>query len=571
MFCLLPELAEKVKAAFRSGKFDFVKMADMDSVPRRRLLEEVLDAETAKQVNLLIEQKIVLKNWERALVNLAREITGISKESKEAMIANLRETLAKKKDRIFNPQEGEKFLNELTSDIYSRKYKTEVSLEEAQTITELSADLAEAKAKENWTQFGAAKVALDNYVGNLKMEANKVSLVNPLKEPGVIDKGMAVIENARIAANFIAENARSIVASMDNSFWGRQGIKTLLNPRYTRQWIDNFVKSWSDIGRTLKGDQSVLDGVKAEIYSRENYRNGRYEMGHKLDIGTGEEAFPTTLPERIPALGRLFKASQTAYEAGAMRLRADIADKIYRMAEKSGVDMTNKVEVGSINELVNSMTGRGNLGGAEGAGKILNKAFFSAKFFKSNFDFLTAHLLDPKMSAFAKKEAITNLLYVAASTATILGIAKALNPDSVETDPTSSNFGKIRIGDTRFDVTGGMSSLIVLFERIRRQYRKSSSTGKIQKFDGKFGSPTGMDVLWDFTENKFSPFFTFIKEAYVNRRNFLGEPVTIPQALSKLITPIGIQNYLETKKNEKAANIWLTIIADFLGISSSTY
>jgi len=62
-----------------------------------------------------------------------------------------------------------------------------------------------------------------------------------------------------------------------------------------------------------------------------------------------EEEFPTSFPSRIPVLGRFFKAAEVAYEAGAMRLRADVADAMYMMAEKVGRDLKNKVTVGDIN------------------------------------------------------------------------------------------------------------------------------------------------------------------------------------------------------------------------------
>jgi hypothetical protein len=581
MYCLPIENARKIKEAIRSGKLNPEKLNKMTSQERRAFLAEIIGMENAKGVNLLFEQKLLLKNQERAMYDWAKEIIGLSAVQKAETLKKIRDTYADKKRRLQDPAENETFLNEIVSDVYSKKFKTEITLDEAQTITELSQDVKRAREKMNndftWSskevgiKFGAAKVALDNYVGGLKAEANKELFVNPLKVKGLMERARAISVDAKIALNFIAENSRAIVASVDNSLWGRQGIKAL----FTRPtiWAKNFAKSWVDIGQVLKGGNkagdAVMDGLKAEIYSRKNYLNGRYEMGKKLDIGTGEEEFPTSLPSKIPALGRLFRAAEVSYEAGAMRLRADIADKIYDIAEKSGVDMTNKVEVGSINTLVNSMTGRGALGRLESTGRVVNKVFFSAKFFKSNVDTLTLHF-GSEMSRFGRKQAAINLLKIVASIAVILVIANALDDDSVDFDPRSADFGKIRVGNKRFDITGGMSSLVILAARIATQSTKSSTTGVMTKFGETYGGPTGMDVLWNFTENKFSPMFSVIKEL-VDQKTFEGEKPTAINQLQNLTFPIIIEEGMNAYQKENLSNALLVLISEAIGISANVY
>jgi len=590
VFCLPLNEANKIREAIRSGALSPDKLNKMTSQERRNFLANLVGAENAKEVNLLFEKKILLKNQEKAMSDWAREIIGLSKEQKEATLEKIRKTYADKKRRLQDPKENEKFLNEITSDVFSKKFKTEVSLKEAQTITELSQDVkraretlstkvndkfeykSEADRLKFGIDFGATKVALDNYTGGLKAEANKEFFVNPLKVHGLMEKIEALSLDARIAQKFIADNSRAIKASVDNSFWGRQGIKVLFT--HPKTWAKNFAESWKDIFTILKegnkSGEAILDGVKAEIYSRTNYLNGRYELGKKLDIGTGEEEFPTSAPSKIPGLGRLFKAAEVSYEAGAMRLRADVADTVYGLAEQAGVDMKNKIEVGSINEMVNSMTGRGRLGRLEGAAKAINSVFFSVKFFKSNLDTLTLHAFSGEFSKFARKQAATNLLKIVSGITMILLLSSASDEDSVDWDSRSANFGKIRLGNKRFDITGGMSSLIILASRIATQQTKSSVTGIIKDLDGGFGSPTGMDVLWNFTENKFSPMFSVIKEL-IDQKTFDGEEPTVVNQLANLTVPIIIESGIDASQKEDLANTLLVIIADGLGISANVY
>lgn len=588
MYCLPKPLASKIKQAIVSGKLSPDKMNKMTSAERRTFLSEMIGKEDAKEVNLLFEKKLLLKNQERGMYDWAREITGISKEAKEATLVKIRQTYADKKRRLYDPQENEAFLNEITSDVYSKKFRTDVSLEEAQIITELSADIQTNKAKMNedftWDskkdglEFGASKVAFDNYVGGLKTEARKRPLVNPLtqKKGG---RTVAVAENAAISVNFIADNSRALLATFDNSFWGRQGIKVMWNPKYTDLWAKNFAKSFVDIAKTLgggnKAGDAVLDAAKAEIYSRKNYLNERYttsgKKGAKLDIGGIEEEFPTSLPSKIPVLGRGFRAAEVAYGAGAMRLRADVADRLYTLAEKTGVDLANKDIVGDINLLTNSMTGRGGLGKLESIAPVLNKAFFSIKFAKSNIDVLIAPAkLAADPHSFAKQQAAKNLLNIVATMGIYMGIRKILNPDAVELDPRSSAWGKTREGDTYTDITGGLGPYVTLAARIAAQSTKSSVTGKVTKLGEGYGSSVATDLFWNIAKSKASPLTRQVMEI-MDQETFAGDKPSIGSIITGLTVPIIIQEGVKSSQNEQAANLLQILILEGLGLSANTY
>ena len=591
MICIPRKQIEKIKQAIRTGKITPEKLMEMTSQERRMFFEQIIGKEYAKDINLLFEKKLLLKNQERAVYNWAREIMGLSKTEKKAILNKIRETYAEKRRRVYNPKENEMFLDEIVSDVYSKKFNRDVSLQEAEIITDLSRDLVTAKeklgdltrwmtedfvlktSKKDALDFGASKVAMDNYLGNLKKLATQREWLNLTMAKSIKEAGEAIINNAMVSFNFIAENSRAIVASVDNSLWGRQGLSVLF--RRPDVWAKDFAKSWRDIYQVFKGGNKsgddIMNGVKTEIYSRENYMKGRYTPTgeRKLDIGIREEEFPTSAPSRIPALGRFFRAAEVAYEVGAMRLRVDVADKFYSMAERTEVDMTNKFEIGSINEMINSMTGRGRMPLGEATQAGINKVFFSVKFFKSNFDKLTLHA-GSKMSSSARKQAGINLLYLIAGIAIILAIAKKLDPDSVTFDPTNANFGKIKIGNVRFDVTGGMSSLVILASRLIFQKTTSSITGTVTKLGEGFGTPTGMDMFWNFMENKFSPMFSVIKEI-VKQRTFEGSRPTVLAEIQNLTVPIIIEEGMTAAKSEGFATIMLALIAEAIGISANAY
>lgn len=564
-FCLPFKEVEKFVKALKDGVIDPAKLSTMTSVERRSFFEDIVGKEDAKEVNALFESKLLLKNQQAGMISWAKKVGGISEVVRRDIISRI-----EKMTDVLDPKEQAAFLGDLAAS----KLGTEVSFEEAKTIANLSRQLTESRSNlkeespirsDERLDYGSKKVALQNYIDELRLGNEKKTVGEILKQAKVAPVG-TILESASKIAGF----TKGIKASLDNSAIFRQGWKTLFtNPKI---WAKNALKSFVDISSQIvkkPSDSQIIDGVKADIYSRPNAIDGTYQK-MKLDIGELEEAFPTTLPEKLPLFGRLYKASETAYTGFLYRMRADIADRLVDIAKKSDVDLTDPVELRSIGKLTNSLTGRGDLGAFEKVGKQVNTIFFSPKMMKSTFDFLTLHGFE-KMSPFARKQAALNALKVISGIATILATAKAINSNSVELDPRSADFGKIRVGDTRFDVTGGMSSMVTLAARLIKQSTKSSTSGKITQLNtGKFGSRTSGDVFVDFLSNKLSPATSFVKDL-INQKDFDGNPITVGGELKNLFVPLPITNLEESLNNPNSANTLLVGIADALGISTNTY
>ncbi len=564
-FCLPKFETDKFIEALKKGKVNPEKLATMDSAGRNKFFSDLLGEQHASDVNSLFESKLLLKNQQAGMIAWAKKLSGITEAARTDIVSKIG-----RMDRVLSAADEQTFLNDLAS----KKLGTDVSFEEAQHIVELSRQVDGTKqlinpdspigSKER-LDYGSKKVALQNFVNDLKLENDKRTFGSTLQE-----FKSNPLKATLSSASELAGVAKGLKASLDDSAIFRQGWKTLFtNPKI---WGENAAKSFVDIAKQLgkkPSDSSVIDGIKSEIYSRPNAIDGTYER-MKLDVGTGEEAYPTTLPEKIPLFGRLYKASETAYQGFLYRMRADIADKVLIIADESGVDITNKEQAQSIGKLVNSLTGRGDLGKLETIGKTVNNLFFSPKALKANFDFLTAHQLQKDVTPFVRKQAIVNLVKVATGVTTILGIAKALNPNSVEFDPRSPDFGKIKVGNTRFDMTAGMSSLITLTARTLSRSTKSGN--KISPLNsGKFGASTVGDVLWDFSSNKLSPAASVINDVWLKGKDFQGNKPTAVNEAQNLLVPLPITNIQELLSTPNAANVWIAGIADALGIATNTY
>lgn len=588
-WCLIKSEEQSFRKALIDKKVDPFKLASLTSEQRRAEFEKYVSSESAQNINTLYESKLLLKNQVTGFKNWVKRSLGMKPQIKRDLMAKINRL---SEIGVLNPTELENF----KEDLIRSRLNINISFEEAKTINELSVKRTESKktwqedvnnnpswsedshkTRKEWMdnknrlEYGINQVAIENYVNGLKLESKKISFI---KHP---------IKATAKAIGEIPSIFKSLMASLDNSFWGRQGIKNLFGSlEQKRIWGRGFVQSFKNIGAELINKKvdgfTPMDLIKADIYSRPNAINGKYKAGnYKLNV-LSEEAFPTSLPERVPFLGRLFKASETAYNAGALRMRADLADLFISKAEKAGINTLNPDQARGMGHLVGSMTGRGSLGKGESIANELNVLLFSARFMKSNLDTLTAHQFDPKATKFTKGEARKNLLSITAHVAAIMMIAKFLDPDSVDEDPRSTNFGKIKIFGKWTDITGGMRSLIIPAAKLIPTKRdgvwgswSKSSTGNWTNLSaGKFGQRDGVDVLMDAVLlNKLSPVAAIVRDK-IRGEMFGGDPFDIKKSIVQSTTPLSIQTFNDVK-DEDTGVILATMMSEFIGLGVSTY
>lgn len=550
-YCLPKTLASELKRRIKEWEAHPRNLVKMTSEQRRGYFESFLGKENAKNINALFESKLELKNIQQGMKNWVEQSFGLKKQVKRDIISKI-----EKMDKLLNPEDMKQF----RQDLVDRKLWVSLSIDEAKTIWELSKSMQESKKWIDWEPNGSWKkidygiqfALLKNYVSEIKKNALEPVWWEWLKPYNIVE--------------WIASFSKSIKAAWDNSFLGRQGIKRF----YTNpiQFAKEAKVSYQAIMKELKWKDWVL-AVQADVYSRDNMLNDAYRIS-KLDIGLQEEMYPDTFLWNIPLLWKVYKASESAFKATALRMRADIFDEYYKIWEKAGSDMNDPEVLQSIWNLANSMTGRGSLWKFEWASKTINLFLFSAKMMKSNLDFLTAHIFDSKMNWSWRKEAAKNLLKVIVWITSVLAIAKAINNDSVSLDPTSSDFWKIRIWDTRFDISGGMSVYAVLAARLLMWYSTSSTTGKISKTWDYWVDNWFDLIMKSLIENKLSPFASTIKDL-INRKDASWKPISLQNELVNLFWPLPVTNAVELWNNPKAAPFLWSLLLDIHGIGANTY
>jgi hypothetical protein len=418
--------------------------------------------------------------------------------------------------------------------------------------------------------YAASKVTMENFVnnlktGNLSLKEMLAERLSKFKDTYEINKGKAIGELLVDTLKVITNNSIAMVATFDNSFMGRQGLKTLIT-RPKIWWEKDVKNSFSDIYKTLKGE-NARDALMTELYADPKYRSGEYEMSGILKAKQVEEQFPTSGPARIPVLGKFFQASENAFVGSALRSRTALYNWFSEKGKSMGVDMTDPYQIKSIGKMVSSLTARGQWG-KTGEPALVRLVMWAPKMLKANIDVLFMHATQD-ISPFARKMAAQNLLKIVGTTATVMMVANAMKPGSAELDPRSTDFGKIKVGNTRFDITGGAASLVVLAARAITNSSKSSTSGNITKFGTGYGQTSRKDLFLNFLEGKTTPPMRFILDL-MEGQDVTGKKATLGGELLQTFTPISIQNVIELKDDNSTQAV-LGAILDGIGINANTY
>lgn len=558
IWCLPKHLTSQFLEKLRSGEINPEKLMNMTSDERREYFNSHFGEEHGKNINAGFESKLLLKNQQTGIINWAKNLAGLKPEAQKDLISKVN-----KLDTVLNPENEKQFYK----DYASYKLGTAVTMNEAKTVSDLAKTATDKKAEMekggDRMEYGRSRVALQNYLNELKSDKSTPwETIKDIKE----HPGKALSTAAGVAKSLKVTFTNAIV---------RHGLWVAVDS--PEIWFKNSLKSFKDMWDTA-GGKPVMDEVNADKYSRPNYMNGNYGKD-KLAVGVTEEGIPNSdIIEKIPYLGRLQKISSNAFEAFQMRNRMDLYDKVHEILEDryGQGEGTGK----GAGEFANGLTIRGNLGKFEGSGAdLVNKFLFSPRFLKSQFDNLTMRLGNNRIDPMLKRRSAVNLVKYLSATAAIITAVNKLKPGTVNYNPLKPDFGHIKVGDTRFDMTAGMSSMVVLAAKLADQiarhtgaYKAAQKTGIIKNIPAqeyKTSTEAGVDIVKNFTENKLSPAASLVKDI-LKGKDFEGKPITLGGEMGNLVEPIPFTSF-EELKDPNSANKVLSIIADELGISARTY
>lgn len=357
---------------------------------------------------------------------------------------------------------------------------------------------------------------------------------------------LAKFKNARATRGWVAKSVdavkeilsvpRAVLSSLDVSAVLRQGgFITFGNPVRAARALGPMFRSLVS--------QRAFDKIQAEIESRPNaelYKSSKLYLAEVGDVklSAKEEAMMSQFAEKIPFV----KWSNRAYVAFLNKLRADSFDVMLATLKKGPTP--TKEETNAIANYINIATGRGNLGTHGAAAETLSAVFFSPRLLVSRFQILGGVLSGFRFGGGSgRTRALIGLEYVKTLTGgAIIMALGALAGGELEEDPRSSDFGKIKFGNTRLDPLMGLSQVSVLLSRLISGETKTSK-GKVQDIRGdkvKYGGATGADMAFRFLRTKFSPVLGEVFNL-ISGENVVGERVTPSTTAKNLLTPLSFR------------------------------
>lgn len=271
------------------------------------------------------------------------------------------------------------------------------------------------------------------------------------------------------------------------------------------------------------------------------------------------------------------RASGRVYVSFLNRLRADAFDALAATMSKTGVP--TEAEAQHIADFVNTATGRGKIPRNWDG---LNTVAFAPRLVASRFSLATFTPIitapTDRMKAQIAKEYARTLIGV--------GVVMSLLAygfggddenewwESINFDPRSADFMKLRFGDTRIDPFMGLSQVAVLMARLgtgetvtsggdlrplrsvrtwtdlRRQFDPSIPAHEVgENGEMPFGARGLAEAVFSFIRSKANP-ATGAAMNFVFGQNFIGEPTTVAGEAKNLLVPMSIPSIFEAMEDQ---------------------
>lgn len=333
-------------------------------------------------------------------------------------------------------------------------------------------------------------------------------------------------------AQEVLDLSREIMTSTDLSAVLRQGNFIVLgHPIRASKSIVPMLKAFAS--------EEGAARVQAEIESRPNAKryasSGLALTDYEGTLSKTEEAIRSRWAGKIPILA----GSQRAYVTFLNKLRADSFDTMVKNLKSGGTALSPK-ELSAIADFINTATGRADLGKFNKSADLLSTVFFSPRFQASRFQLLMGK---PLYGGTARTRVAIAKEYgrylVALGTVYALGQFAGAE---IELDPRSTDFGKLKFGNSRSDLMGGLSQNTVLLSRLAtRQVKTLSGDVKELKEPVKFGQPNVASVAGNFLRTKLAPIPGGLLDFW-NGRNVAGEVMAPQDVLERQVQPMALRD-----------------------------
>lgn len=553
-YCLPPNLVERFKKALRDRTLDIGELSLASSKDRRAAFAEFVGEEHAKEVNALFESKLLLKDQKAGLIDWIKTTTGMKPQVRDDILQRIQ--------GMEDVLESGTTMNSFLEDLARQKLGMEVTSQEAENILRLS----------------------------MKAEQFRMNMTGPAGSETRIAYGNAV-QDLQDYLELLKPNGQTSTQKLVNWLTLPRNLQTSVF-----HFSAPFVQAWGMIG--TKGWYKALWPMFKYLWDEKNYRDfNAYMLSHpdynivresKLGLtylsdklSLREEAIQSTLLEKwnqhlteatdgfVP---NIVRANSRAFTGFLNNVRFNSYINLINEARRSGYDISPGSKVSQeLATVVNNFTGRGRLFSEDAwraAAPYLNTVFYSPSKVAGTIQMLNpANYLNPNISPIARMQAFKQLAGSVAVTSTILGLATLMIPGAkTSTDITSSDFGKLVIGDTKLEITGGNDIYARLLGRLAYGSEVTASGKEIEIDPLQYNGVTRASLIGQWVRGKLSPTASFIMDALYGE-DPIGRPFDLTEEVRDKMLPIAMNSWINLwQQDPNNTSVYLPAAFAALGV-----
>ncbi len=377
------------------------------------------------------------------------------------------------------------------------------------------------------------KVARNDFSIDKKAEPLELDAANVKRQleierlKSAIDRGRMTIWDKVVDIAREASSTARIIAGGDASMMLLQllpvaahDVQNLMLLKPTHKWSTAVVQMFQAF-KKQHYTEIMGDLQESPYYKRQKDAGLWVEMHGKTS--TRDETFMSNLPSKIPFLGKFIDmANQAAVVAGN-----SARDLLYRELaprwEAHGRLKTAN-DWAALATFIGDLTGRAKLPQQKALRNLLSFSsqwMFSARQTLSTFRNVVTLFHTFSLHPELRREGARQLAGFSVMAITAASIANLFGAE-VELDPRSSDFMSAKVGNTRYNLIGGLKAQITFIAKF--------SMGEIKTSDDKMKKTDRGDVVMRYLKSRENPLLSIVSTA-VTGRDGVGKPVEWPDDL----------------------------------------
>ena len=373
-----------------------------------------------------------------------------------------------------------------------------------------------------------------------------------------VDNRIADYKNRGVAQRVlrVATSPRALQSTADMSAVLRQGLWLVLNRP------QDFPAAFLGALRATF-DENAQDEIAIGIENHPNYLDLVHADLKIVQLDgkptNAEDDFVTNAAERIPGWGPVVRASNRNMITFLNIMRTEAFNAWMDAHPDMSLD-----EKKAVANMINLMSGRGNLGKAEAAIMSWNAVFYAPRWTVSRYTILAAPFTSFKHPEARKFVAQAFGKYIGAQFA-LLSLAKILGLE-VGDDPEDWTFMRIKIGKTWYDFTGGMNQPIRLVALLGKGLLRGTGWVTFSK------NYDPMRTALQMARYKLSPTVTIPVEL-ASGKDWRGEDVEVWETGMRAVMPITLASVTENvfmRPDVEIEEAVMPALSEFFGAPATT-